>query len=137
MIDLLGDLNWLAVLVAALAWYVFSATYYARPLLGATWQKATGISVPEGFRPPPSTFILTFVSYFVTAIAIGLLVLALGITEVGDAIELGVIISVGLTVMRLVDDSLYARRSWNLVWINGLNHLIAFSGMAVILALWD
>ena len=137
MIDLLGDLNWLAVLVATLAWYLLSALYYAGPVLGKTWQSANNLTLPEGYRPPPSTFVITFVAYFVVAIAIGLLVLALQITTVGDAIELGLVLSVGLAVTGLMIDSTYAQRSWSLVWINGLNVIIAWSGMAVILALWD
>ena len=137
MLELLGDLNWLAVLVATLAWYVFSAIYYASPVLGKTWQAAANLTLPEGYRPPPSTFIVTFVAYLVAAIVIGLLVKALGITTVGDAIELGAILAFGLAVMGLVIDSTYAQRSWSLVWINGLNVIIAWSGMAVILALWD
>ena len=137
MLDLLGDLNWLAVLVATVAWYLLSAIYYAGPVLGKTWQRANNITLPEGYRPPPSTFVVTFVAYFVAAIAIGLLVLALQITEVGDAIELGLVLSIGLAVTGLVIESTYAQRSWSLVWINGLNVVIAWPGMAVILALWD
>jgi hypothetical protein len=137
MIDLLGDLNWLAVLVATLAWYIFSAIYYAGPVLGKTWQAANNLTLPEGYRPPPRIFIITFVAYFAAAITIGLLVLALGISTVGDAIELGLVLSIGLAVMGLVIDSTYAQKSWSLVWINGLNVIIAWSGMAVILALWD
>ena len=137
MLDLLGELNWLAVLVATVAWYLFSAIYYAGPVLGKTWQSANNLTLPEGYRPPPSIFIITFVAYLGAAIAIALLVKGLGITQVGDAIELGLVLSIGLAVMGLVIDSTYAQKSWSLVWINGLNVVIAWSGMAVILALWD
>lgn len=137
MLDLLGELNWLAVLVAAVAWYLYSAVYYAAPVMGKTWQRASNLTLPEGYRPPPSTFVVTFVAYFVVAITLGLLVAALQITEVGDAIELGAILAIGLAVMGLVIDSTYAQRSWSLVWINGINVLVAWCGMAVILALWD
>lgn len=137
MLELLGDLNWLAVLVATLAWYLFSAVYYAGGVMGKTWQQANNLTMPEGYRPPPSTFVVTFVAYLAVAIVIGLLVKALGITTVGDAIELGAILAVGLAISGLVIDSTYAQKSWSLVWINGLNVLIAWSGMAVILALWD
>lgn len=137
LIDLFDALNWLAVIVAAVAWFAFAAIWYAQPLLGKTWQRAANVSLPEGYRPPPSIFAITLVAYFVTAITIGLLVAALGITQVGDAIELGVILAIGSIVVHLVVDSAFAQRSWSLVWINGLNAVIAFAGMAVILALWE
>ena len=137
MLDLIGELNWLAVLVATLAWYVFSGIYYSGPVLGNTWQKANNLQLPEGYRPPPSIFVITFVGYFVTATAIALLVKGLGITTAGDAIELGLVISIGIAVMGLVIDSTYAQKGWSLVWINGLNVIIAWCGMAVLFALWD
>lgn len=40
--DLLGDLNWLAVLVAALAYFAVGALWYAPPVFGKTWAAAGG-----------------------------------------------------------------------------------------------
>jgi hypothetical protein len=137
MFDLLSELNWLAVIVAAVAWFVFSGIWYAQAVLGRSWQQAVNVTLPEGYRPPPSTFVITLFAYLLTAIAIGLLVAALGITQVGDAIELGVVLGIGFTVAELLLRVTYERRSWSLVWITGLNALIAFSGMAIILAVWE
>jgi hypothetical protein len=137
MLELFSELNWLAVLVAALAWYVLAAIYFARPLLGRAWERAAGVSLPADYRPPPATFVITFVAYFVAAIAIGLLVYALNITQVGDAIELGAILAVGIIGVHAITSAMYEQRSKNLLWLYGGNALIGFSTMAVILALWD
>jgi hypothetical protein len=40
--DTLGDLNWLAVLVSAVAYYALGAIWYARPALGSIWMDSIG-----------------------------------------------------------------------------------------------
>lgn len=137
LIDLLDDLNWLAVLVATLAWYVLAAIYFARPLLGGAWQRAAGVSLPPDYRPPPATFVITFVAYFVAAITIGLFVAALQITQVVNAIELGAILAIGIIGVHAITSATYEQRSKNLLWLYAGNALIGFSAMVVILALWD
>ena len=138
MIDLLGDLNWLAVVVATLAYAVFNEIYYSPPVLGRAWRAAIETR-PEGYRGQPALYIMSPLSYLLTAVVTALLVAALGITEVGDAIELGILLAIGYVIAGLIADanSWVLQRSWRLVWINGLNALISLSGMAVILALWD
>ena len=42
--DVLGDLNWLAVLVAALAYFAIGALWYAPPLFGKAWMAAGGMT---------------------------------------------------------------------------------------------
>ena len=49
--DVLGDLNWLAVLVAALAYFAIGALWYAPPLFGKAWMAAGGMATP-GSRAP-------------------------------------------------------------------------------------
>lgn len=137
MVELLSDLNWFAVVVAALAWYVIAAIYFARPLLGRTWERAAGVSLPADYRPPPATLVITLVAYFVAAVAIGLLVRGLGITEVGNAIELAAILAIGIIGVHVISSATYEQRSKSLLWLYGGNALIGFSVMAVILALWD
>ena len=58
--DPLGDLNWLAVALAALAYFVIGALWYAPPLFGRIWFAegiALGLVVAIGFAVT-----ITFVS---------------------------------------------------------------------------
>jgi hypothetical protein len=137
--DALGDLNWLAVLVATLAWFVFSAAWYSIPPISKTWIEAARVT-PQGqagSMPPPSTMIATLLAYFVTSVVIGLLVAALGITEVGNAIELGALLGLGFGVAMALITQLYEQKGSSYWLINGINSMIAWSIVAVILALWD
>jgi hypothetical protein len=73
----------------------------------------------------------------VTTVVIALLVAALGITEVGNAIELGVLLGVGFGLVSAYVGMLYEQKGSSYIWINGLATIIAFSIVTVILALWD
>ena len=45
ILDYFGDLNWLAILVATIAWFVFSAIWYSVPPLSSAWQRAAKVDV--------------------------------------------------------------------------------------------
>ncbi len=138
LIDLLGDLNWLAVVVATLAWFVYSAVYYSVPPISKAWQSAAKVTpTGQGTMPPPSTLIGTLVGYFVTTIVIALLVAALGITEVGNAIELGVLLGVGFGLVISFITQIYEQKGSSYWLINGIPAIVAFSIVSVILALWN
>ena len=53
ILDHFGDLNWLAILVAAVAWFAFSAAWYSVPPLSSAWQQAAKVNGNEGLRWQP------------------------------------------------------------------------------------
>lgn len=133
--DFFGDLNWLAVLVATAAWFAFSAIWYSVPPLSNAWQKAAKVTGTEG---PPLVMILipTIVGYFVTSIAIALLARAIGATELVDGIALGVVLGVGFGVVGALITQLYEQKGGSYWLINGVNAVIAYSIVAVIVTVW-
>ena len=80
ILDYFGDLNWLAILVAAIAWFVFSAIWYSVPPLSSAWQRAAKVTPADG---PPLVMLLipTFIGYFVTTVVIALLAKAIQATD--------------------------------------------------------
>lgn len=133
--DFLGDLNWLAVLVAAAAWFVFSAIWYSIPPLSKAWQSAAKVNAEEG---PPLVMVLvpTFIGYFVTTIVIALLVPAVGATELVDGIGLGVALGVGFGLVGALVTQMYEQKGGWYWLINGVNAIVAYSIVAVILTVW-
>jgi hypothetical protein len=135
--DYLADLNWLAVIVAALAWFAFSSIWYSVPPLSQAWAKAARVDTSAD---GPSLLILlvpTFIAYLVTTIVIALLVEGLGITTVDAAIVLGASLGVGFGLASALVTQLYERKGGSYWLINGVNAIIAFGIVAVILALWE
>jgi hypothetical protein len=136
ILDFFDELNWLAVLVAAVAWFVFSSIWYSVPPISKAWQRAAKVSAEEG---PPLVMLLapTFVGYVVTTIAIALLAAAIGATDLADGVALGVVLGVGFGAVGALVGQLYEQKG-SFYWvINGMNAVIAFSIVATIVTLWD
>jgi len=136
ILDFFGDLNWLAILVAAIAWFAFSAIWYSVPPLSNAWQRAAKVTATEG-PPLVSLLVPTFVGYFVTTIVIALLARAIGAADFRDGIALGVVLGVGFGVVGALVTQLYEQKSGSYWLINGINSVIAYSIVALIVTLWD
>jgi hypothetical protein len=71
--DSLGDLDWLALIVAGLAVFAFAWAWYG-PLLGSQWRAATG---REMSQPDPMTMGKGYLKFFLFGIGIAYFIPAL------------------------------------------------------------
>jgi hypothetical protein len=136
ILEFFDGLNWLAIAVATLAWFVFSAIWYSIPPISKAWQAAARVPPQEG-PPLLSLMVSTVILYFITAVVIALLVAATGAQTVKDGVALGATLGVGFGVVSGLVSQLYEQKGGSYWLINGINALVAWSIMAVILALWD
>jgi hypothetical protein len=135
--DFFADLNWLAVLVAGVAWFVFSAIWYSVPPLSKAWANAARIEMTGDGPPLVSLLIPTFIGYLVTTTVIALIVEAIGATEVVDGLVLGVVLGIGFGLVGALVTQLYERKGGSYWLINGVNAIIAYSIVSVILTVWQ
>ena len=134
--DQLSELNWLAVVVGTVAWFVWSAIWYSVPPISKAWQKAAKVSPAEG-ASMAKLLIPTYVGYFVTVVVIAMLAAAVGTADVVDAIGLGVALGVGFGVVNAMVTQLYEQKGGAYWLINGVNAIVAFSIVAVVVTLMD
>ncbi len=138
--EVLGDLNWLAVIVATIVYFGIGGVWFANAVLGRAWQRAGGFEIPADQRPGPAYFIGPFITCLITTIALAMLAKASGTDAVGEGIVLGLVTSVGiaasvLAVTGLFDPQKANPRGW--VAISAGYHVVGMVVAAVILALWD
>jgi Protein of unknown function (DUF1761) len=93
----LGDLNWLAVFVAAVAYFAFGAVWFAQAVLGKAWQRSSGFEIPKGERPGPEFYIGPLITCLVATIAVAMLAEATGSNTLAEGIVLGVVAGVGIS----------------------------------------
>lgn len=138
ILDLFDELNWIAVIVAAVAWFAFSAVWYSVPPISQAWQRAAKVSM-DGEEGPPLALILvpTFVGYLVTAITIALIAAGIGAEAFGDGLALGVVLGIGFGVVSAFVGQMYEQKGSSYWLINGINAVVSFSIVAVIVTLWD
>jgi hypothetical protein len=136
--DLLGELNWLAVIVATVVYFALGAAWYAPPLLGKAWMKAAGTVIQEGQRPGPAIYLTPLLAYFVAVIATAMLAEATGSDTFAEGIVLGLVVGVGYAVVGTAVEATFGNRPQNGVWflITASYNLIGLVMSAVIVSVW-
>lgn len=139
--DLLGDLNWLAVLVAALAYFFLGAIWFAPPVFGKTWQRASGFRQPEGGSGPgAAAYVGPLITCLLSTIATAMIAVATGASSVSDGLVLGLVVGVGFGVAIVGTGAIFEtekpeKSTWFL--INAGYHVVGLVLAAVILAVWE
>jgi hypothetical protein len=134
LFDAFDDLNWLAVIVSALAFWVLGAVYYSDALFGKQWKAAAGV---EEMNPNATQIVGNLITWLISAIALGLIAKSIGADNVGDGLVLGLVAAFGFIGMNRLTEALYtdfANRA--LIKVNAPYNLAGYLIMGVILATW-
>jgi hypothetical protein len=138
--DVLSDLNWLAVLVAGLAYFALGGIWYAPPVFGKAWMKSAGFEMPpDGQRPGPIVYVGPLVTCFVSAVATGMLAAATASDTFGEGICLGLVVGIGYAlsqafVVAMFESNKPAKGTWFL--INGSYYTLGLILTSVIVSVW-
>lgn len=95
MFEALTHLNWLAIALAALAYYVLGALWFT-PLFGRTWDRAIGYERPTGGRFALDYYLVPLASAILAAFAVGMILAALRPSSLGEALFIGLVIGLGV-----------------------------------------
>ena len=130
-----ASINYLAVLVAALAAYFFGALWYSSVLFGNTWLRAMGKSKEE-LPSPTLPMLINFILTFITALGLALLIQGLGIVTFLDGILIGLIVAIAFILTNTLSEYLYTGASMKLFWIHAGYRVIYILIMGAILGVW-
>lgn len=133
LFDAFDDLNWLAVIVAALAYWVLGAIWYSDPLFGKQWLAATGVTE---MKPNAKQIVGNLVMWFLAALALGLIAVGISADGVGDGVVLGHVASFAFIGTNRINENLYVGGKGPLMKVNAPYTLLGFMIMVVILATW-
>lgn len=137
--DALNDVNWLAILVGAVAWFILGALWYG-PLFGKAWIAATGIDPrAEDQRPGAGIYVFPLIAYLVATVALAMLAVATGSTTLGHGIILGLVVGIGFAVTLYAVESVFGSRPKPGAWfvITAAYQLIGITIAAIIVTVWD
>ena len=133
----LADLNWLAVVVSAVAFYALGAVWYSF-LFGKAWAAELGIDLEN----PPETNMVktmggTFVLELIAAIVVGLLMAEMGGEGVMIGIHTGLLLGLGIASVMMGVNYLFEQRSLKLWLINAAHITIGFALVGAIQGAWQ
>ena len=139
--DALGDLNWLAVIVAALAYFVLGAIWYAPPVFGKAWMRATGFEDPaKGEGPGPAIYVAPLIGSIVAAVATGMLAVSTASNTISEGLVLGLVVGIGYAVAVVGIGAVFeTSKPEPLTWffITAGYHLVGLILAAMIVSAWD
>lgn len=136
--ELLSDINWLAVLVATLAYFILGAIWYSKALFAPKWAKLVGIQMnSEASKKGLGTMMMgSFILIIVTCIALALLVVRLDLFVLASGIKLGLITGICFATTAVSISFIYEKRPTALYFIDCGYHLVGHIAAAIILVLW-
>ena len=137
MIDY-STINYLAVLVAAIAGFVLGGVWFAPQVFGTVWLKALGKKKEEmcSGNSPKKAMAITAVTTWITAYVLAVLIVALNISSAWGGAIAGLSIGLGIVATSMYSDSLFCNWPFKLVLIQAGHRVVYLSLMGGILAAW-
>lgn len=129
------DLNWFAVVVAAVAQMILGFLWYG-PVFGKTWLAAMG-KTQDQLSGAGMAGAVSAGAALITAIALGLVINNAGATTIGDGVVWGIILSAGLVVTSQISNAMYEQRSGTVVLLYASYQVVGTAVMGAIIAGWQ
>lgn len=131
MLDAFAHLNWLAIVLAAVAYYILGAAWFT-PLFGEHWDRSIGHDRSQAATFSTGYYVVPLVSAVFVASAIGLILTALA-ARLGEALIVGLVIGAGVAVVS-INNALtpHTPRPYVLGVVTGGYHLV---GIVVVSAI--
>lgn len=136
--ELLGNLNWLHLLVAAIAYFAIGAIWYSPVLFSNAWAKAVGLKMddPELKKTFPIAMIGSFLMMFITVVALGIIQQKIPAVGVSGALKVGLFFGLCFSSMAIGISYIYQRKPLVLYLIDCGYHVIGCIVSSIIIVLW-
>ncbi len=133
----LESLNWLAVLAAAVATFVLGGLWYSPALFGRAWMTECGFTEADLQKGNMGKiFGFSFVFSLIMAANLAMF-LADPKTDAAWGATAGFLAGFGWVALGLAVISLFERKSWKYIFINGGYMTVSFVIMGLILGVWQ
>jgi hypothetical protein len=130
-------INYLAVVVAAVAAFVVSTVWYI--VFGKEMMKLQGVkpdAMADMEKPQPWKILVEIVRSLVVAYVLARFVVLLGVVEWMGAVQLGVWVWIGFPITLLVGSVIWENIPWKLAAIHAGDWLVKILFIVVILGVW-
>jgi hypothetical protein len=130
------QINFWAVLAAALANFMIGGLWYSPALMGKVWMRANGFTDADLEKGSP--VVIFGVSFIFCLLMAANLAAFLGDpgTTLGFAIAAGAAAGFGWAAMGMGVIALFERRPWSYILVNGGYLTVSFTAMGAILGAW-
>ena len=130
--------NWLAVLVAALAYFMLGAIWYSKALFGSKWAQLVGLDMNDPNKGKGMAKMMggTFALIIITCIGLAFLVIRMDLFVFASGIKLGLLTGICFATTAVAISFIYESRPTGLYFIDCGYHLVGHIIAAIILVVW-
>lgn len=138
MFDVLSNINWLAVIVAGIVYYMLGGFWFSAAAFQKVWDKAIGFDRPKDWKPTPIYYTTPLIGCLLSSVAVAILSKALGIISLTDALTLGLIAGVGFAAAITYTNAITPKTPRPLLFgaLVGVYHAIGVMLVAAIVYWW-
>jgi hypothetical protein len=132
------DINYLAVLISAIAYMIIGAVWYSPALFGNTWMKAIGKSkeqIQADFSP--LNYLWGIITAFIASYGIARIMLWSGVTGIGNGIKIALVVGICFVLTTMWVNDSFEKRPKGLTLINAFYHLVGFVVAGIIIGAWQ
>lgn len=135
--DFFSHVNWLAVVVATLAYFIIGALWYSKILFAPAWMADHKLSPPsdDAKKKLPMLMLGSLVMSFIVTLAIGILVYGLQASKCVAGIKIGLLCS-ALGVVPILMSHMYTAKPMRVWFIDAGYHVVAYVLISIILSVW-
>lgn len=135
--DSFSHINWLAVLVAAIAFFALGAVWYSF-LFRQAWIKASGVNVndPNAKKGVGAMFLSSFILIVITTVGLALFTARVGSGGWMTGLKVGLVAGICFCATSISNSYLYEKRPLALHLINSLYNVVGCVIAGIIIAVW-
>jgi hypothetical protein len=133
-----ADINWLAVLVAAIAYFSLGALWFSKPVFGSKWVALHQINMndPKAKKGVGAIMFGSFILMLLATIGLAILVARFHFYEVISGIKLGLFTGICFASTAISVTFLYIKKPLAIHFIDNLYHVVGQVIAAIILCVW-
>jgi hypothetical protein len=135
--DSFSHINWIAVLIAAIAFFALGAIWYSF-LFRDAWIKASGVNVndPNAKKGVGAMFLSSFILIVITVIGLALFTARVGSGGWMTGLKVGLVAGICFCATSISNSYLYEKRPLALHVINSLYNVVGCVIAGIIIAVW-
>ena len=137
-LDIFSQINWLALLVASLAYFMLGAIWYSKSVFGSKWIELVKLDIkdPDLKKGMGKMMTATFFLVLVTCLGLALLIVKFDFVGFFASIKLGLLTGLCFATTAVSINYVYENKPNGLYFINNGYHVLGHVLAAVILVMW-
>ena len=136
MIELLLSLSWMAVIVAAIVYFILGGLWYSPLLFADAWMKQINKTADDFDKPNPVIFLYSFILQLIATISLGLFISAMAIDTAVNGAIIGFGAGSGLLFTLSGATGIFSDTPFKLHLINNGYHVIGLTLAGLIIGWW-